>query len=93
MCQSRTKTLTIVSATIALGTMLAACSEHYLDRRDTMALSSGDAVAANKVAQMIDPWPPRVIKPVGIGTSSANYQQGGSSAIVGGGGGGSGQTQ
>jgi hypothetical protein len=39
----------------------------------------------------------RVIKPVGIGTSSANYQAGGGGAIVGGGGGGggggSGQTQ
>jgi len=118
MCQSKTKALTIVSAAFALGTMLAACSEHYLDRRDTMALSSGDAVASNKVAQMIDPWPPasanrnivydgskaasaaeryrtnRVIKPVGIGTSSTAYQSGGGGAIVGGGGGGgSGQTQ
>ena len=38
-----------------LGT-LAGCSE-YLDRRDTVALSAGDAVATNKVTQMVDPWP------------------------------------
>ena len=36
--------------------MLAGCSE-YLDRRDTVALSGGDAVATNRVTQMIDPWP------------------------------------
>ena len=35
---------------------LAGCSE-YLDRRDTIALSGGNAVATNKVTQMVDPWP------------------------------------
>jgi hypothetical protein len=35
---------------------LSGCSE-YFDRRDTIALSAGDAVAADKVTQMVDPWP------------------------------------
>ena len=36
--------------------VLAGCSE-YLDRRDTIALSGGNAVATNQVTQMVDPWP------------------------------------
>jgi len=36
--------------------MLGGCSE-YLDRRDTIALSGGNAVATNKVTHMVDPWP------------------------------------
>src|SRR6185295_11220070 len=35
---------------------LAGCSE-YLDRRDTIALSAGNANATNQVTQMVDPWP------------------------------------
>ena len=35
---------------------LAGCSE-YLDRRDTIALSSGNAVASDRVTHMVDPWP------------------------------------
>jgi hypothetical protein len=44
---------------LALATLIAAlagCSE-YLDRRDTIALSGGNAVATNAVSQMVDPWP------------------------------------
>jgi hypothetical protein len=44
---------------LALAAVLAAlsgCAE-YLDRRDTIALSAGDAVATDKVTQMVDPWP------------------------------------
>jgi len=29
----------------------------YYDRRETVALGAGDAVAINKVTQMVDPWP------------------------------------
>jgi hypothetical protein len=36
--------------------MLGGCSE-YLDRRETLALSSGNAIATDKVTQMVDPWP------------------------------------
>ena len=45
--------------TLALAALLAAlagCSE-YLDRRDTISLSGGNAVATDKVTQMVDPWP------------------------------------
>ncbi len=35
---------------------LAACDK-YVDRRDQMTFGSGDAVAFNKAAQIIDPWP------------------------------------
>ena len=30
----------------------------YLDRRETVSFAAGDAVAANKVTHMVDPWPP-----------------------------------
>ncbi len=44
---------------LALAAVLAAlsgCAE-YLDRRDGIALNAGDAVATDKVTQMVDPWP------------------------------------
>ena len=41
---------------MVLAGALAGCSE-YTDRRDTIALSGGNAVATNKVTMMIDPWP------------------------------------
>lgn len=44
---------------LALAYVLAAlcsCAE-YFDRRDTISLGAGDAVAADKVTQMVDPWP------------------------------------
>jgi hypothetical protein len=45
-------------AVALLGAMaLAGCSDLYMDRRDTIALSAGNAIAANEVAQMYDPWP------------------------------------
>jgi hypothetical protein len=51
---ARTKALLTV---IALGTVLAGCSDIYYDRRETVALYANDAVEANKVAHMVDPWP------------------------------------
>ena len=47
-----------VAATVLLGALLAGCSDIYYDRRETIALGGGDAVAANEVEQMVDPWPP-----------------------------------
>jgi hypothetical protein len=47
-----------VAATVVLGALLAGCSDIYFDRRETIALGAGDAVAANQVEQMVDPWPP-----------------------------------
>ena len=43
---------------ILLGAMLGGCSENYFDRRDSVTLYSGEAMAANRVTQTIDPWPP-----------------------------------
>jgi hypothetical protein len=55
-----------IAVVLALATLLGGCSVHsdwidpngYLDRRDTISLHAGDAVATNKVTQMYDPWPP-----------------------------------
>lgn len=47
-----------VAAAVALGALLADCSDVYFDRRETVALGGGDAVAANQIGQMVDPWPP-----------------------------------
>ena len=44
-------------ALAALLATLAGCSE-YFDRRNAVALAGGNAVATNKVTQMVDPWPP-----------------------------------
>lgn len=48
-----------IAAAVVAGAMLAGCSDPglYLDRRDSIALSAGDAIEANKVAQVVDPWP------------------------------------
>lgn len=37
-------------------TALSGCSE-YLDRRDTISLGAGNAIATDQVTQMVDPWP------------------------------------
>ena len=47
-----------IAATVMLGALLGGCSDIYFDRRETIALGAGDAVAANQVEQMVDPWPP-----------------------------------
>jgi hypothetical protein len=47
-------------AVLALAaTALGGCTDMYLDRRDTVSFAAGDAVAANKVTHMVDPWPVR----------------------------------
>ena len=54
MCSKfATKALVVALAAATL----AGCSE-YFDRRDTVELYSGEAMAANRVTMMIDPWPP-----------------------------------
>ena len=47
-----------VAAAVMLGALLASCSDVYFERRESIALGAGDAVAANQVEQMVDPWPP-----------------------------------
>jgi len=46
-------------AAAMLAVTLGACSDIYFDRRDPVALGSGDAIAANEAGQTIDPWPAR----------------------------------
>jgi type IV pilus biogenesis protein CpaD/CtpE len=50
----------LISLTIALAiaASTAGCADMYYDRRETISLQTGDAVASNRAAQMIDPWPP-----------------------------------
>ena len=43
---------------LAATTLLGACTDMYLDRRDTVSFAAGDAVAVNKITHMVDPWPP-----------------------------------
>lgn len=47
-----------LAAATALFAICTGCQD-YLARRDTLTLGSGDAVQANIVKQVIDPWPPR----------------------------------
>ena len=44
---------------LVLAGMVAGCAEpdFYLDRRDSLSLNAGDAVASNIIVQTIDPWP------------------------------------
>jgi hypothetical protein len=43
---------------LLIGGLLAGCSEFYYDRRETISLTGQDARDSNRVAQMVDPWPP-----------------------------------
>ncbi len=45
-------------ALVALAALLAGCSDLYLDRRETLTQTAGDAVVSNRIVQTIDPWPP-----------------------------------
>jgi hypothetical protein len=44
-------------AALACTLLTGACTDMYLDRRDTVSFEAGDAVAVNKVTHMVDPWP------------------------------------
>ena len=54
MC-SQSATKLFVAATL-LGVTLGGCSDIYFDRRDTISLVSGEAMAANRVTHTVDPW-------------------------------------
>ena len=47
----------VIAPALLCGTLLAGCSDIYFDRRETIVPSAGDAVAANRVTMMVDPWP------------------------------------
>ena len=42
---------------VSCGAVLGGCSDMYYDRRETISLGANDHIAANRVEQMIDPWP------------------------------------
>lgn len=44
-------------AALVLAAVLGGCSDLYFDRRETIVPSAGDAIAANTVTHMVDPWP------------------------------------
>jgi hypothetical protein len=46
-----------MTAAAMLCTVAAGCSDIYYDRRDTISPAGGDALMANQVTQMVDPWP------------------------------------
>ncbi len=46
-----------LTAVLVCGSLLAACSDIYYDRRDTISFQAGDAVATNKVTHAVDVWP------------------------------------
>jgi len=46
-----------IAIATALVMTLAACSDLYYDRRETISRHGGDAAEVNKAAQVIDPWP------------------------------------
>lgn len=48
-----------IAGALALAATLTGCSDLYMDRRNSIALSAGSAVSANEMAQMYDPWPAR----------------------------------
>jgi hypothetical protein len=52
----------VMVAVLLAGSLLAGCSDIYFDRRETVALGADDHIGVNRVAQMIDPWPPESAK-------------------------------
>ena len=46
-----------IASAVMLAALLAGCSDIYYARRDAIGLGAGDAIAANAVEQMYDPWP------------------------------------
>src|SRR5437879_5978602 len=47
----------LLYAFASIGALLPAACSQYLDRKDTVAFSAGNAVETNEVAHIIDPWP------------------------------------
>jgi len=47
----------LLPAALVCGAFLAACSDVYYARRDTITFHAGDDVAANRVTHAVDMWP------------------------------------
>jgi hypothetical protein len=54
---SRNSSRGLLALALGATTLLGACTDMYLDRRDSVSFEAGDAVAANKMVHIIDPWP------------------------------------
>jgi hypothetical protein len=54
--QSGIKAAALATVALSFVLTLTGCSDIYFDRRETVALHAGDAMATNRVTQMIDPW-------------------------------------
>ena len=57
MSQAANLRYLMLVALAGFGTLAAGCSDIYYDRRDTVALTAGDAVASNIAVHTIDVWP------------------------------------
>src|SRR5262245_60080217 len=57
-----TMTAMLLAAGVALGACTSDQRHEYLAHTDRVTSGAGDAVAANKVAHTIDPWPPHSAK-------------------------------
>ncbi|MEA2928301.1 MAG: hypothetical protein QOG38_729 [Hyphomicrobiales bacterium] len=44
-------------AALGATALTGACTDMYLDRRDSVSFAAGDAAASNAVTHMVDPWP------------------------------------
>ena len=56
--QAMVRLITAAIAATSLVGVLAGCSDMYFDRRDTIVLGGGNAVATDQAMQMNNPWPP-----------------------------------
>lgn len=56
--RTRAHSVRAVLPAVMLGALVAGCSDIYFDRRETIALHAGDAMATNRVTHTIDPWSP-----------------------------------
>ena len=57
MSRANNRRLLGFAGLLVFGSLLAACSDIYYDRRDTVEFRSGDAIAVNRVTQAVDIWP------------------------------------
>ena len=59
MSQSSERRVLRIATALAIAAIpLAACTDAHYDRRDTISFHAGDAIAANRVQQTVDMWPP-----------------------------------
>jgi hypothetical protein len=55
--RARERWMRPLAAAVLAAALLGACSDIYVDRRETLTLHAGDAKAANVAVHAVDPWP------------------------------------